>query len=465
MKTINDQLGTKPIGKLLLEYSLPAVAGMLVNSLYNLVDRIFVGRIGTLAMTGIGLSLPFMVIITAMSSLVGIGASAIVSMRMGENRNDDAEAVIGNAFSLITMLMIIVTFIGLIFKLPILKVFGASDATIGYASEYITIILYGTVFQGIGLGLINIMRAEGSPNKAMITVVVGTLINIILDPILIFTLNMGIAGAAWATIFSQFVSTLLVIGHFIGQRSNLKLKIKNLKLRFSATKDILSIGFSPFVMQLAVVLVNIISNNSLRLYGGDIAIAAMTVINSVMILFLMSAMGITQGAQPIIGYNYGAKQFDRVKKTLKLELISVSAICILTFLAVQFFSEALAGIFTNDQNLINVASQGMRIFLMMIPLIGAQVVGASYFQAIGEAKKATALGLLRQVILLIPLLLILPRFFGLTGVWASVPVADLASCSIASLLLVKEMNRLKKRSLNPQVQGGISYGNSIGRIT
>lgn len=447
MKTANDQLGTMSIGKLLLKFSLPAIGGMLVNSLYNLVDRIFIGRIGALAMTGIGLSLPFMTLISAVSSLVGIGASAIVSMRLGQNRKEDAERVIGNAVSLLTVLMLIVSFVGLIFKIPILNIFGASNATIDYASEYITIILFGTVFQGIGMGLINIIRAEGSPLEAMVAIVVGTVINIILDPLLIFTFDMGIAGAAWATIISQLVSSILVISHFISKKSKLKIQRKDLKFNLVAIKDILSVGFSPFVMQLAVVLVSIISNNSLREYGGDVAIGAMIVISSVMILFLMSAMGITQGAQPIIGYNYGAGQFDRVKKTLQLELISVSAICIFTFIMVQFFPTALVGIFSNDQDLIDVSSNGMRIFLMMLPLVGAQIVGASYFQAIGEAKKATFLGLLRQVLMLIPMLLVLPNFFGLTGVWAAVPVSDFVSCTIAILLLVRELKRLGKKEL------------------
>lgn len=442
MKIVNDQLGTMSIGKLLINFSLPAIGGMLVNSLYNLVDRIFIGRIDTLAMTGIGLSLPFMMIISAVSSLVGIGASNIVSMRLGQNRKDDAESVIGNAVSLLTILMLLVSLIGLVFKLPILNIFGASNATIDYASEYITIILFGTVFQGIGMGLINIIRAEGSPLKAMITIVAGTIMNIILDPLFIFTFNMGIAGAALATIIAQMVSSVLVIGHFISNGSKLRIQRKDLKLNTTAIKDILSIGFSPFVMQLAAVLVSIIFNNSLREYGGDVAIGAMTVINSVMILFLMSAMGITQGAQPIIGYNYGAGKFDRVRKTLQLELLSISAICIFTFVMVQFFPSALAGIFSNDKALIEMSGKGMRIFLMMLPLVGAQIVGASYFQAIGEAKKATFLGLLRQVLMLIPMLLILPNFFGLTGVWAAGPVSDFVSCTIAILLLVREMSRL-----------------------
>lgn len=443
--TINNELGTKKVSKLLLKFSLPAIASMIVNSLYNLVDRIFIGRIGALAMTGIGLSLPFMILLSAVSSLVGVGAASIISMRMGQNRKEDAEKIVGNALSLLVILMLIVTVLGLTFKIPILKIFGASDATIGYASRYITIILFGTVFQGLSSGLINVVRSEGSPNKAMMTVVVGTVINIILDPIFIFYFDMGIQGAALATIIAQLVSSILIIAHFLGNKSNLKLKAINLKLNFTSIKDILSIGLSPFIMQLAVVLVSTISNNTLRAYGGDLAIGAMTVINSVMILFLMSAMGITQGAQPIIGYNYGAENYIRVKQTVKLELISISVICIFTFVMVQLNSVGLARIFSNDLKLVKMASNGMRIYLFMLPMITAQIVGASYFQAVGQAKKAITLGLLRQVFLLIPLLLILPIFFGVNGVWAAGPVADFVSCSIAILFIKNEFKKLEKQ--------------------
>ncbi|MEC0171428.1 MATE family efflux transporter [Paenibacillus graminis] len=444
MSTLNEQLGSEPIGKLLLEFSIPAIAGMLVSSLYNLLDRIFVGRLGALAMTGIGLTLPFMTLLTAFTSLVGIGTSAIVSMRLGQNRKEDAEKVLGNAFSMLTVLMLVVTVIGLIFKEPILTLLGASEMTMGYASDYITIILIGSVFQGIGAGLSNVIRAEGHPAKATIVLVIGTVLDMILNPLFIFTFNMGIAGAAWTTVLSATVTTILVIAHFVGKKSVLKLRIVNLKLSLPIVKDILSIGLSPFFMQIAAFIVGIISNNALKTYGGDVAIGAMTVVNAVMILFLMSAMGITQGAQPILGFNYGAQQYDRVKKTLKLELALVTAICVFTFLMVQFFPTGLARILSNDLELINAASHGMKLFLLMLPIIGAQIVGASYFQAVGAAKKATFLGLLRQVITLIPMLIILPNFFGLTGVWAAAPTSDFISCSVAIVFVAREIKRLGK---------------------
>ncbi len=442
MDTNKNLLVTTPIGRLLLKFSLPAIASMIVNSLYNLVDRIFVGRIGALAMTGIGLSLPFMLLLSAVSSMIGIGASALISIKLGENNKDEAKGLLGNAITLIIGLMLLMTLLGLAFKMPILKAFGASDVTMSYAVDYMTVILYGAVFQGIGTGLLNVVRATGHPVKSMMIVLVGTLINIILDPILIFTFNMGISGAAWATIIAQLVTVIMVIHHFISEKNQMKIEISQLKLRITTTMSILSIGFAPFVMQLSSVVVSILSNNALKTYGGDMAIGAMTIINAVMVIFLMSAMGITQGAAPLIGFNFGAKRFDRVKQLLKLELIAVGAICTITFILVQIFPVILSSIFTSDTGLISMASSGMRLLLLMLPLLSAQMVGASYFQAIGEAKKAAFLGLSRQVLLLIPLLLILPPLFGLNGVWGASALADLISSLIAILSLKSAFNHL-----------------------
>ncbi|MFW6678734.1 MATE family efflux transporter [Lacrimispora sp. AGF001] len=444
MEANKDTLITMPVSRLLLKFSLPAIAGMILNSLYNMVDRIFVGRIGGLAMTGIGLSLPFMMMLSAVSSLVGIGASALISIKLGENNKDEAKGLLGNAITLLIGLMLIMTLLGLIFRTPILEAFGASEATMPYAKDYMTVILYGSVFQGIGTGLVNVVRAAGHPVKSMVIVFVGTLINIILDPILIFTFDMGISGAAWATIIAQLVTSIMVIQHFLTEKSQIKIEMNKLKLHLVTIKSILSIGFAAFAMQLSSVVVSIISNNALKTYGGDVAIGAMTIINSVMVLFLMSAMGVTQGAAPIIGFNFGAKRFDRVQQVLKLELVAVSSICTITFILVQAFPVILSSVFTSEPDLISKASTGMRLFLLMLPLISAQIVGASYFQAIGEARKATFLGLLRQVLLLIPLLLILPDFFGLNGVWGAGALSDLISSLIAIISLKLAFNTLKR---------------------
>lgn len=447
MNTNNNPMGTEPISKLLLKFSLPAIVGMMVNGLYNVVDRFFVGKLGALAMTGIGINFPFMALIMAFGSLVGIGAAATISIRLGENRKNDAEKTLGNAFALLTIIMIFVSIIGLSFKSHLLYLFGASEATIGYASEYITIILFGTVFQGIGLGLNNIINAEGNPKKAMFTMLIGAIINIILNPIFVFSLHMGVSGSALATVISQFVSSVWVISHFIGGKSNLKLHRENLKLNLPIIKGIVSIGMTPFFAQIAASIEAIISNNALRTNGGDIAISAMTVINSIIILLFMPLMGITQGAQPIIGFNYGAKQFKRVKETLKVAIIAATTLCMIIFALTQIFPRIFIIIFNNDPELIHVASHGIRVFLLMTPIIGFQIVSSNYFQAIGKARSALLLSMLRQVIILIPMLLVLPNFFGLEGVWMAGPIADFIACVITGIFIYKEIRNLEKSEL------------------
>jgi len=442
----NTLLRTESIGKLLFKFSLPAIVGMMVNALYNVVDRMYIGWIGPLAMTGIGLSLPLMVLIMGFGMLVGIGGGSRISIRLGQNRKEDAERILGNAFTLLFFIMSAVMIIGLTFKTDLLYLFGASEATIGYASDYLTIILYGAIFQGIGFGLTGVMRSEGNPKKAMYTTLAAAIINIALDPLLIFTFNMGIKGAALATIISQFVSMVLVFHHFTLGKSTLKLHKKNLILDRTIIMSILSIGLSPFLMQVAASLVSIITNNALKDTGGDLAIGAMTVINAIVIFFMMPIFGINQGTQPIIGYNYGAKEYGRVKQTLKLAIIAGTSISSVGFLMTQFLTVPLIKIFNSDPELIAIATKGMRIFLIMLPVIGFQIVSANYFQAVGKAPKAIFLSLLRQVIVLIPLLLILPRIFGLTGVWYAGPIADLTASLMTAFFLFNEMRHLDEKT-------------------
>ena len=441
----NELLRTESIGKLLLKFSLPAIVGMMVNALYNVVDRMYIGWIGPLAMTGIGLSLPLMVLIMGFAMLVGIGAGSRISIRLGQNRKEDAEKILGNAFTLLFFIMITVMFLGLTFKTDLLYLFGASEATIGYASDYLTIILYGAIFQGIGFGLTGVMRSEGNPKKAMYTTLIAAITNIVLDPILIFTFGLGIKGAAIATIFSQFISMMLVFHHFTIGKSNLKLYKKNLKLDMTIIISILSIGLSPFLMQVAASLVSVVTNNALKATGGDMAIGAMTVINAIVLFFMMPIFGINQGTQPIIGYNYGAKQYGRVKQALKLAILAGTTISTFGFIMTQFLTVPLIKIFNSDPELLAIATKGMRIFLFMLPVIGFQIISANYFQAVGKAPKAIFLSMLRQVIVLIPLLLILPKFFGLTGVWFAGPIADLTASLMTAFFLFNEMRHLDKR--------------------
>lgn len=441
----NELLKNEKIGKLLLKFSIPAIIGMVVNALYNVVDRMYIGWIGPLAMTGIGLSLPLMTLLMGFGMLVGIGAGSRISIKLGEGHQDEAERILGNAFTLLFFIMGAVMVLGLLFKTPLLYLFGASEATIGYADEYLTIILYGAIFQGLGFGLTGVMRSEGHPTIAMMTTIGAALTNIVLDPIFIFGLDMGIAGAALATILSQFFSMMVVIYHFTKGKSRLKLHSKNLKLSKAVVISIVSIGMSPFFMQVAASVVSVIANNSLKAYGGDIAIGAMTVINAIAIFFLMPIFGINQGTQPIVGYNYGAKEYGRVKQALKLAITAGVAVATTGFILTQFLTEPLVRIFNSDPELIAVATKGMRIFLSMLPLVGFQIISANYFQAVGKAPKAIFLSLLRQVLVLIPLLIILPKIFGLTGVWYAGPTADFVASLLTALFLFKELRHLDER--------------------
>jgi len=441
----NELLKNEKIGKLLLKFSIPAIIGMVVNALYNVVDRMYIGWIGPLAMTGIGLSLPLMTLLMGFGMLVGIGAGSRISIKLGEGHQDEAERILGNAFTLLFFIMGAVMVLGLLFKTPLLYLFGASEATIGYADEYLTIILYGAIFQGLGFGLTGVMRSEGHPTIAMMTTIGAALTNIVLDPIFIFGLDMGIAGAALATILSQFFSMMVVIYHFTKGKSRLKLHSKNLKLSKAVVISIVSIGMSPFFMQVAASVVSVIANNALKAYGGDIAIGAMTVINAIAIFFLMPIFGINQGTQPIVGYNYGAREYGRVKQALKLAITAGVTVATTGFILTQFLTEPLVRIFNSDPELIAVATKGMRIFLSMLPLVGFQIISANYFQAVGKAPKAIFLSLLRQVLVLIPLLIILPKIFGLTGVWYAGPTADFVASLLTAIFLFKELRHLDER--------------------
>ena len=452
MKKDRDALLNEPVGKLLFKFSLPAIVGMMVNALYNVVDRIYIGRLGPLPMTGIGLSLPIMTLLMGFGMLVGIGAGARVSIRLGQDKKDLAERILGNAFVLLILIMLSLSAIGLTFKLPLLRIFGASNDTIYFADQYLTVILMGAVFQGLGFGLNNIIRAEGNPQIAMYTVLIGAGTNIILDPIFIFVFNMGIRGAAVATVISQILTASWVIYHFTSRHSKLKLHFKNMKLDSRTVFSIISIGMSPFSMQVAASIVTVIANNALKATGGDLAIGAMTVINAIAIFFLMPIFGINQGSQPIIGFNYGAQSFDRVKKALTLAIIAATSLSTFGFILTQTWTTGLINLFNNDPELVALASKGMKLFLMMLPIIGFQIVSANYFQAVGKAPKAMFLSLLRQVLVLMPLLIILPKFLGLTGVWIAGPIADFTASVVTATFLFYELRHLEDSHKNIQIK-------------
>jgi len=448
-------LGEEPVGKLLLKFSLPAMTGMIVNALYNVVDRIFIGKgVGDLAIGGIFIGMPISLIIMAFSMLIGIGGNTLVSIKLGQNRKEEAERVAGNSFVLLILISLCISVFGLVFLKPLLNAFGASPSNFQYAYDYMKIILIGAPLQAIGFGMNNFIRGEGSPTIAMKTMLIGAILNTILDPIFIFVFNMGVQGAALATIISQGASAIWVLRYFFTGKSMLNVKKEYLKLKLDLVKDIVAIGLGPFSMQLAGSMVTVLLNNSLKTYGGDLANSSMAVINSVAMMVMMPVFGINQGSQPIIGFNYGAEKYDRVKETLKYAAIAATTITTLGFLITQFFPVKLYQLFiSKNGNLAEISMigvPGMRIYLAMFPIIGFQVISANYFQATGRPKHAMLLSLSRQVLILIPALLILPRFFGLTGVWLAGPIADFTASLVTAYFVLKSIKYLGSE-VNPKL--------------
>lgn len=448
---VNSQkrLGEMNVGKLILEFSIPAIIGMLVNTLYNIIDRIFIGHIegiGNLAMAGVGVTMPLMFIIMAFGMLIGIGTATKVSIKLGQHDKEAAEKHLGNAFTLIIIISIFLTVFGLIFANPILKAFGASENIIGYGEQFIQVIFIGCIFNMISFGLNHSIRSDGSPKIAMATMLISAIINTILDPIFIFGFGLGVRGGALGTVVAQIVSTIWILYYFTKGSSILKIRRKNLKLDKEVVLSICAIGISPFSMQIAQSAVQVVSNNSLQTYGGDIAISGMTIINSLAMIFLMPIFGLNQGLQPIIGYNFGAKKYDRVKQAVKYGIITATIIVTTGFVIIEVFAEKLTMIFNNDPALIEVTSHGMRIFLCILPLIGGQIIVTNYFQSTGKVKISMFLSLLRQVIILIPCLLIIPMFKGLDGVWIAGATSDILSVIITLIVFVKKSNELSENN-------------------
>jgi putative MATE family efflux protein len=439
------ELGQESVGKLLLKFSIPAIIGMIVNALYNVVDRIFIGQIpeiGGLALSGVTVTFPISTVIMAFGMLIGIGSAATISIRLGQQKKDEAEKILGNAFVLVVIILVALALVTFPFLDKLLRIFGASDKILPYARDYVRIIIAGGVFQNVGFALNAAIRSEGNPKISMFTMLLGAITNIILDPIFIFVFDMGVAGAAIATVIAQIVSMIWVLYHFTKGSGILKLRRKNFNLDGKIIKDILAIGMSPFSMQLAASLVSVISNKALLTNGGDLAIGAMGVISSVAMMCLMPVFGINQGSQPVIGFNYGAKNYDRVKKAWKLAVLGATIVTTLGFIAVEFFAPQVIKIFNSDPELVNIGTYGIRIYLSMLPVIGFQIISSNYFQAVGKAKISMFLSLCRQVIVLIPMLLVLPPIWGLTGVWVCGPTSDAIASVITAFFVIKELKLL-----------------------
>jgi putative MATE family efflux protein len=432
------ELGTKPIGQLLMKYAVPAVVAMTASSLYNMVDRIFIGHIpevGTLSLGGLAVTFPVMNLSAAFGAMVGVGSSTMISIKLGQKEYETAERVLGNLVSLNVIIGIIVGVLGLVFIDPLLLFFGASENTLQYARDYMEIILYGNVITHLYLGLNSALRSTGHPHVAMSATIATVVINAILDPLFIFTFNLGIKGAAYATILAQIAALIYVVTILSNKKDLIHLHAGIYGLRKRIVKNILSIGMSPFAMQLCACLVVILINKGLTRHGGDPAIAAYGIVNSVTFLAIMVVLGICQGMQPIAGFNFGAQQPERVNEVLRKAIWLATIVMILDFIVCVFFPEYIVIIFTDDPTLTALAVRGMRLVCSLSPIVGFQIVTGNFFQSIGMAKRSIFMSVSRQLVFLVPFLLIFPEIWGTDGVWISIAAADGVASLTAGFLL------------------------------
>ena len=445
--SIPTELGTDKIGRLLRQYALPAIIAQTAASLYNMVDSIFIGQgVGPLAISGLAVTFPLMNLSTAFGTLVGAGAAVMLSVLLGQRNYKAANKVLGNVVSLNIIIGLIFMALALIFIDPILYFFGASENTLPYAKEYISIILIGNVITHVYFGLNAAMRSSGFPKKAMALTIFTVVFNTILDPIFIFVFDMGISGAAWATVIAQTVAMFIVLRHFSDKTKAFHFEKGIFKIDTRVAKDSLAIGMGPFLMNAAACLVTLFINQQLRDYSGDLGIGAYGICNRLIFMFIMICMGLNQGMQPIAGYNYGAKQYSRVKEvfwmTAKLGTV-VTCIC---FIIGMFFPRVAVGIFTHDDALMDMAAHGFRILVIGFPIVGFQMIGTNFFQCLGMVKKSVILSLSRQILFLLPLLYALPIWHGASGVWMSFPVSDVLSATLTAILLrrlFKKFNKLQ----------------------
>lgn len=439
----DEKLGTAPLGRLMLSLALPTVLAQLINVLYNIVDRIYIGHMqgdGNLALTGVGVTLPIITLIAAFSAFAGAGGAPLAAIELGKKDERKASLIMGNSAWMLVFFSIVLTIVFLIFKVPILYAFGASSKTIAYANEYITIYLLGTIFVQLALGLNAFISGQGAAKAAMLSVLIGAVINIVLDPIFIFALHLGVRGAAFATVISQFVSAVWVVSFLKSKRSVLYLKLvrpdKSLILKIAV------LGIAPFVMQSTESLVTITFNTGLQRYGGDLYVGSMSILMSIMQLIVIPVNGITQGVQPIVSYNYGAGNRLRVKETV-IRLVSVCLLGTLILAGVAIFCPGIyASMFTNDAELVALTCRIMPIFFLGIAIFGIQAACQSTFLALGQAKVSLFIATLRKIILLIPLALILPKFLGVKGIYIAEPVSDVISVIVTSVLCVITLKRI-----------------------
>ena len=442
-------LGEDRIGGLLFKLALPAILAQVINLLYNLVDRMYIGHIaevGSVALTGLGVTMPFIMCVSAFAALVSMGGAPRASIMMGRGNKEEAERILGNCTSMLVLVAVIVTVVSQIWGQDILLLFGASESTLPYAWAYMQIYSLGTIFVQLALGLNAFINAQGFARIGMLTVVIGAVCNIILDPIFIFGLHMGVRGAALATILSQGVSCMWIVRFLLGKETTLRIRKGNLKIRPKTVGPCIALGVAPFIMQFTESVLNICFNTSLLKYGGDVAVGAMTILSSVMQMSMLPIQGLTQGAQPIIGFNYGAKKMDRVKNTFRLLLVSCVAFTAVIWLICMILPQAFILIFTDQAELIAFTKWAIRIYMAVSVIFGVQISCQQTFIALGNAKTSVFLALLRKVILLIPLIYILPAFMEdkLMAVFLAEPVADVIAVTTTSILFYRTYRTLDR---------------------
>lgn len=448
MSEKTDQLKNESIGKLLNRFFWPAFVGVIANALYNIVDRIFIGRfIGADALSGVTATFPVMLVLIAFGMLIGVGSGVVLSVKLGENNREEGEKVLGNNIVLTLFMSVFLFVITEILKVPMMNMFGASDKTLSYALDYLGIIQFGFIFSILGFSLNNLIRSEGNARIAMYSMIISSVSNIFLDWLFLAQLGMGVKGAAYATVISMLILTIWVILHFKSKRSVIKLHRRNLRVNWALTAKVIGVGMAPFSMQIASSLVQGLYNKQLIAYGGDLAVGVMGILLSITSLIIMMIFALNMAAQPIIGYNYGAKSFKRVKETLSISIKSATVLSISSLVAVLLFTEKIIQLFVkNEPEIIEMGKIGLPIFIAALPIIGFQIIGGNYFQSVGKAKISVFLTLLRQVIILAPLIIIVPMQFGLMGIWLSQPISDCISAFVSFYFIRREWKRLSKKS-------------------
>lgn len=439
------ELGTKPVGKLLAQYALPAIIAMTAASLYNIIDRVFIGQVvGPMAISGLAITFPFMNLAAAFGAAVGVGASTTISVKLGQKDYESAENILGNTITLNLIVGLAFGGICLLFLDPILRFFGASDATLPYARDFMRVILAGNVFSHMYFGMNAVLRAASKPRMAMFATIFTVGMNILLDVVFILWWHWGIKGAAFATVISQVLALCWQMKLFTNKSELLHLKRGIYKLKGNLVRNIISIGISPFLMNACACVIVIFINNQLVRFGGDMAVGAYGIANSIAMIFVMFVIGLNQGMQPIAGYNYGAQQYDRMMRVVKLSIITAVCIMLTGWSLAMFAPYHCARMFTTDPELIKGSIKAIHIIMMMFPLIGSQMVITNFFQCIGKVKISIFLSLSRQLLFLLPLLAILPNFYGINGVWASMPTSDFIAVVVAVTIMLVFLRRFKK---------------------